>query len=400
MAYESWLTPTPLSGKGNGSISNTAANHTGRSNRTTIVTVTPSVGNAKTYTVNQSAAPEFITVSETASVAAVATSYSVSGTSNTTKIKWATTTPGTLSPTVPASYTANGNTATNNEAIPGDPGATSQFNFSGNVTFSANPTIVARTGTITLTAGGGTEGLVKNIVITQKAGESTLSIDPVKATYITAGEGKGVAVTTNSTWTASSSVNWLSASPSTGGAIKTTITATEHTGRLDRTGKTTFTVTAGGKKTADFTATQTGKPQFLTWASKIYTATKKGGTVTMTGTSNASLIKFSIKNGGESIASVPVSYTANSIPTANSAEIDGDPGATAQFSFSINITVNPNLTIDARSVTVVANEVEAVINQAAGDAVLDVSPTSITLPAAGTPAVSVSVTSNTSWTVS
>ena len=70
MAFDSWLSPTPLSGTGNGVISNTASQHTGRVARTTIVTVTPSVGDAKTYTVNQTASPEFITVPGTASVRA------------------------------------------------------------------------------------------------------------------------------------------------------------------------------------------------------------------------------------------------------------------------------------------------------------------------------------------
>ena len=40
------------------------------------------------------------------------------------------------------------------------------------------------------------------------------------------------------------------------------------------------------------------------------------------------------------------------------------------------------------------------ITQAAGDAYLTISPTTITIPAAGTPAQSVNVSSNTNWTIS
>lgn len=408
MAYDSWLTPTPLSGSGNGTITNKATTHTGRVKRTTIVTVSPSVGDAKTYTVNQTAAPEFITVSGTASVGATDTQYTVNGQSNTAKINWTVSSTGSLSPKAPSSYTANGAPATNNVNIPGDPGASAQFNFSGVITFTANPTISTRTGTITLTAGAGGSGLVKNIVFTQAAGASTLSINPTSATYAQAGEGKSVSVTTNSTWNASSNAGWLTATPPTGGSINTTITAAAHTGRSNRTGVVTFTVTAGGSKTAKFNATQTAKAEFVSWAQSTYSATKSGGTVTMTGTSNSSKITFSLKSGGSIVATIPTTYTANSNTTNNGAAISGDPGSSAQFSFSIGIIIPPNLTINTKSCVIVATPnsgtaVEATINQAAGDVTLDVSPTTITLPASGTASGDdgkVNVTSNTSWTVS
>jgi hypothetical protein len=408
MAYDSWLTPMPLSGSGNGTIINKATTHTGRVKRTTIVTVSPSVGDPKTYTVNQTAAPEFITVSETASVGATATSYTVSGQSNTSKINWTVSSTGSLSPKAPSSYTANGASATNNANIPGDPGASAQFNFSGVITFTANPTISTRTGTITLTAGAGGSGLVKNIVFTQAAGASTLSIHPTSATYAQAGEGKSVFVTTNSTWNASSNAGWLTAAPSTGGSINTTITAAAHTGRSNRTGVVTFTVTAGGSKTAKFNATQTAKAEFVSWAQSTYSATKSGGTVTMTGTSNSSKITFSLKSGGSIVATIPTTYTANANITNNGAAISGDPGSAAQFSFSIGIVIPANITVDTKSCVIVATPnsgaaAEATINQAAGDVTLDVSPTTITLQASGTgygDDGKVNVTSNTSWSVS
>lgn len=408
MAYDSWLTPTPLSGSGNGTITNIAQTHTGRVARTTIVTVSPSVGDAKTYAVNQTAAPEFITVSGTASVGATDTQYTVNGQSNTAKINWTVSSTGSLSPKAPSSYTANGASATNNANIPGDPGASAQFNFSGVVTFTANPTISTRTGTITLTAGAGGSGLVKSIVFTQAAGASTLSIQPTSATYAQAGEGKSVSVTTNSTWNASSNAGWLTAVPSTGGSINTTITAAAHTGRSNRTGVVTFTVTAGGSKTVKFNATQTAKAEFVSWAQSTYSATKSGGTVTMTGTSNSSKITFSLKSGGSIVATIPTTYTANANITNNGAAISGDPGSAAQFNFSIGIVIPANITVDTKSCVIVAtpnsgSAAEATINQSAGDVTLDVSPTTITLPASGTASGDdgkVNVTANTNWTVS
>nr|DAY07081.1 MAG TPA: cellulase [Crassvirales sp.] len=410
MAYDSWLTPTPLSGNGNGTITNTAQTHTGRVARTTIVTVSPSVGDAKTYTVNQTAAPEFITVSGTASVGATETQYTVSGQSNTAKINWTVSTPGSLSPTVPSSYTANGASATNNVNIPGDPGARAQFNFSGVVTFTANPTVSTRTGTITLTAGGGGSGLVKTITITQAAGAATISLSPTSGTFTAAGSKNTITVRSNTSWSSNNSGNtWLTTNiPSATGDQSVSIIAAAHTGRAQRAGSIIFTTTNGGSKSATYNATQAAKAEFVSWAQSSYSATKSGGTVTMTGTSNSSKITFSLKSGGSITATIPPTYTANSVSTSNGGVISGDPGSTAQFSFSIGIVIPPNLTIDAKSCVIVATPnsgtaVEATINQSTGDVTLDVSPTTITLPASGTASGDdgkVNVTSNTSWTVS
>lgn len=410
MAFDSWLTPTPLSGSGNGTITNTAQTHTGRVARTTVVTVSPSVGDAKTYTVNQTASPEFITVSGTASVGATDTQYTVSGQSNTAKINWTVSTSGSLSPTAPSSYTANGASATNNVNIPGDPGADSQFNFSGVVTFTANTTVSTRTGTITLTAGSGGSGLVKTITITQAAGDATISLNPTSGTFTAAGSKNTITVRSNTSWSSSNSGNtWLTSNiPSATGDQSVSIIAAAYTGRAQRTGSIVFTTTNGGSKTATYSATQSGAAEFVSWAQSTYSATKSGGTVTMTGTSNSSKITFSLKSGGSIIATIPTTYTANSNTTNNGAAISGDPGSTAQFSFSIGIVIPANITVDTKSCVIVATPnsgaaVEATINQAAGDVTLDVSPTTITLRASGTASGDkgkVNVTANTSWTVS
>lgn len=409
MAYDSWLSPTPLSGTGNGVISNTASTHTGRVVRSTVVTVTPSAGEAKTYTVNQSAAPEFITVSETVSVDSTDTSYTVSGQSNTTKINWTTSTPGTLSPVAPSTYTANGASATNNVNITGDPGASSQFNFSGVVTFTTNQTINPRTGTITLTAGSGGTGLIKNIVFTQAAGSATLSVNPTSNTYVAAGESKTVNVVSNTDWVASGQEAWIIPSPSAGsGNARISVSARKHTGRTRRTGIVIFTTSIGGVRQATYTATQSAKAEFVSWSESSYTATKAGGTVTMTGTSNSSKLTFSLKSGGTIVATIPTTYTAKSTSVNNGAAITGDPGATEEFNFSIRIVVPANLTIDTKSCVIIATPAsgtadEATINQSAGDATLAVSPTTITLPASGTASGDegkINVTSNTGWTVS
>lgn len=410
MAFDSWLTPTPLSGSGNGTITNTAQTHTGRATRTTIVTVSPSVGDAKTYTVNQTAAPEFITVSGTASVGANDTQYTVSGQSNTAKINWTVLSTGSLSPTVPSSYTANGASATNNANIPGDPGASAQFNFSGVVTFTANPTISTRTGTITLTAGAGGSGLVKTITITQAAGDATISLVPTSGTFTAAGSSNTITVRSNTSWSFSNSSNtWLTVNtPSATGDQSVSITAAAYTGRTQRTGSIVFTTSTGGTKTATYSATQSGAAEFVRWASATYTASKSGGSVVMTGTTNSTKLTFSIAAGGTLTPTIPQTYTANSVSTNNGAAISGDPGASKQFNFSITITVPANLEVTEKTcnITVTPNSgaaQNAKLTQSAGDVTLSVTPKEITLPASGTQVGNegtVNVVSNVSWTVS
>lgn len=410
MAFDSWLTPTPLFGSGNGIITNTAQTHTGRVTRTTVVTVSPSVGDAKIYTVNQTASPEFITVSETASVEATDTQYTVSGQSNTTKINWTVSSAGSLSPTAPSSYTANGASATNNANIPGDPGADSQFNFSGVVTFTANTTVSTRTGTITLTAGDGGSGLVKNIVFTQAAGAATISLSKTSGSFTAAGSTDIITVLSNTSWASTNTSNtWLRANiPSGTGTQSVGMIAEKHTGRNQRIGTVTFTTNVGGTTSDEYTGTQSGAAEFVSWAQSSYSATKSGGTITMTGTSNSSKITFSLKSGGSIVATIPTTYTANYNTTNNGAAISGDPGSVAQFNFSIGIVVPANITIDTKSCVIVATTNsgttdEATINQTAGDVTLDVSPTTITLPASGTASGDdgkVNVTANTSWSVS
>ena len=198
---------------------------------------------------------------------------------------------------------------------------------------------------------------------------------------------------------------WLTTTPSTGSGNGTiSNSATEHTGRVARTGTVTVTGT-GVTDPVTYAVSQTPKAEFAAFDNGAsMSAAKAGGTVTVTGTSNSSKLTFSWA-GVVSDVSIPASYTAGGATTSNGTAITGDPGATAQFAFSISLTFPANSTISeiTRSLIVTdnaGNTAQIAIVQAAGDATLSVSPASITIPQAGTPAVSVTVTSNTSWSVS
>ena len=179
-------------------------------------------------------------------------------------------------------------------------------------------------------------------------------------------------------------------------------TGTNHTGRSSRT--TTATFSASGVESKTLTIIQAGKTEFVSIDATASVA-KAGGSVTITGTSNSSKLTFSITGTDNIGLTLPASYTANSVSTSNGAAITGDPGAAQQYAFSITFTgIGENTSISALTaqITVTANGSQTAtcdITQAAGDAYLTISPTTINLTAAGT-AVSVSVTSNTSWTVS
>ena len=197
--------------------------------------------------------------------------------------------------------------------------------------------------------------------------------------------------------------SWASPNKTTGSGNDTVAwSASAHTGRTSRT--TTATFSASGVESKTLTIIQSGKTEFVD-ISDTAAVNKAGGTVTITGTSNSSKLTFSLTGTNGIGLVLPAAYLANSVSTNNGAAITGDPGATAEYSFSITFSnIDENTTISAlvSQLTVTTNNGTTdtcTITQAAGDAYLTISPTEITIPAAGT-AVNVTVSSNTSWSIS
>lgn len=182
--------------------------------------------------------------------------------------------------------------------------------------------------------------------------------------------------------------------------------ASEHTGREQRT--TTASFSASGVESKTLTIVQSGKTEFVSFSSATATVDKAGGTLTITGTSNSTKLTFALTGTNGIGLTLPATYTAAGASTSNGVAIAGDPGATQQYSFSITFTgIDENTTIASKTsqLTVTPNSgsgdaVVCTITQAAGDAYLTISPTTITIPAAGTPAQSVTVSSNTNWSIS
>ena len=199
--------------------------------------------------------------------------------------------------------------------------------------------------------------------------------------------------------------SWLTVAPTSGSGDGTiTNTGLEHTGRVLRTG--TVTVTGDGVAGSKaYTVNQEPKPEFVELDNGAsMSVSKEGGKVKVTGKSNSNALSFAFvgEAGGASIAA---SYTAAGKSAANGSEIEGDPGAVAQYNFEVEVTVPENTTVDAVSRTVKVSNggvvaAQIVLNQTAGDAFLNLDKETITLPWEGTPAQVVNVDSNTSWNVS
>lgn len=179
-------------------------------------------------------------------------------------------------------------------------------------------------------------------------------------------------------------------------------TGSSHTGRTAR--QTTASFAASGVESKVLTIIQAGKTEFVT-IDATAAVDKTGGTLTIHGVSNSSKLTFSLTGANGIGLVLPSSYKANSVNTNNGTAITGDPGAVQEYAFEITFTgIAENTTISSlvSQLTVKTNNNQSAvcdITQAAGDAYLTISPSTINLTAAGT-AVSVTVSSNTSWTIS
>ena len=107
---------------------------------------------------------------------------------------------------------------------------------------------------------------------------------------------------------------------------------------------------------------------------------------------------------GNLTLNLPTSYSAGGVSTANGAAISGDPGAVQEFTFSIAFIVPANTDIEAKSRQIIVtdhagNAHTCTLTLAAGEAYLEVSPTSVEIPWDASESKSFTVESNTNWTI-
>lgn len=136
--------------------------------------------------------------------------------------------------------------------------------------------------------------------------------------------------------------------PKTGtGNAKVSISCSERTGRV-ATSPVTFTAKMDGFSVSkSVSVVQAGKPEFVTVNNSAVAVDKKGEIVTITGVSNTSKLSFSCAADEVTFNS----YTANGASATNGVAISGDPGASAQYAFSIPVTVSVNTTASSKTYT-------------------------------------------------
>lgn len=196
--------------------------------------------------------------------------------------------------------------------------------------------------------------------------------------------------------------NWAVVNPSqgSGNATVNVSSSAPHTGRKVRT--TILTITAANVDAKTVAVTQQGKPAFVDSADTA-TAAKGGQNVEIRGKANSAKLTFSLGTGNLSVT-LPSSYTAGGVTTNNGSNISGDPGASAEYDWSIVLNVPANTGTSELTKQIIVTDENGktdtcLLTQTAGDATLTVSKTDIELTYTGE-AVSFEITSNTSWRIS
>jgi hypothetical protein len=354
---ETWLSTTPTSATGNGTLTFSAEANPTVATRSAIVTISAPGALPKTITVTQSAGAATLSISPT--------NISFDKTSNNT---------GTIL------VTSNTNWTTSQNA----PWLTlSPRTGTGNATLiispSANPTTATRSATVTFTATGATPQVV---TVTQAAGDATLSVlENAISLGKTANSNAMINVTSNTTWSVNSNANWLTSNTTlwTGSKSLTVTAAANPTTEIRRA---IVTISANGVAPHTISITQeAGDPTLTLSATTASVSKTKNSTASISVTSNTTWN-----------ASVDALWL-----TLNATESTGNR--------TLTITADANPTTSTRTATVTISATglspqTIKVTQAAGDPTLTVSATNIAFESQSGINNSTTITSNTTWQVS
>lgn len=140
--------------------------------------------------------------------------------------------------------------------------------------------------------------------------------------------------------------------PKTGtGNAKVSISCSERTGRV-ATSPVTFTAKMDGFSVSkSVSVVQEGKPEFVTLTSATAVSVpNKGKVISITGITNSSKLVIDTTDFG--MAEVYSTYTANGATAMNNVAIDGDPGASNEFTFTAQVNVKENPAASSRTATI------------------------------------------------
>lgn len=421
--YIGWAYINMISGTGNQSISMRSDLYRGRAERSQIIKGTAgSVGNTASdeFTLYQDAEDEFLELDNlTYQVNASAGTIEVTGKSNVAQLTF--TLPSGSFLSLPANYTVTPDggsdiTVPIGSAITGDPGLKGFFTWKILLPYMANGTVEQRQNTLSVSVVGNT-GLTANVTINQLAGAATLNISPSTMTFAATSAGaQNLQISSNASYSiVASDSSWIQVSANSGTGNKTiTVNVGAYNGRTNRTGTVTIKTTTGGAAvTRTLTITQSAKAEYVTFGSPSYSIGKAGGTLNLIAISNAKGLNFQVVSGGTLPVTIPGTFSVKGLTTGttiasvtNNGYLSTDLGASESFEATVSLNIGANYTISERSAQIKVTTKDGgvvatvTITQTAGDVSFSFLPKSGRLTSNGTPAVVVTVSCNTTWSLS
>lgn len=189
--------------------------------------------------------------------------------------------------------------------------------------------------------------------------------------------------------------SWITLSAVEGtGNSQVDITAPVYKGRKGRSGSITVVVE---DLTEDVAIQQSGS-NIWDVTTKSLAFVKTGEAKKFTGNTNLASITFTVDSDASKWLTAD-KLVVNEKKYNSGAAIEGDPGANNVYAFEITFTAAANPTVNTRTGHITVNGQKYTVTQAAGDATLSVSPTSLTFAAAGG-TKQITITTNTAWTIS
>lgn len=213
-----------------------------------------------------------------------------------------------------------------------------------------------------------------------------------------------------------STPNWLSISKNSGsGNDSVTVTATSaNTGKSSRIAVVHGIASGGGSDST--VITQSAKAAYVTFNQAAYSINAGVQSITVSGKTNCTSLRFSLSNGTHFTLPNTVNYTLAGNTNARSAELDsvtrtasppGDPGASAEYTFNVTLTCPANTSavnsiVDTLTVVGDSNNsitASCTLTHATASSSLEMT-SSVTLDQAANSTGTIAITSNDTWTLS
>lgn len=200
MSYSNWVQPDKTSGNGFDTVNVTAvSDNTGRNARQTVLTYRAANCSDIQRPIFQKGKPEQSSIQSTAASDKNGGIVTISGKSNSSKITFSLGS-GDLELTLPSSYIVNGVNVNNGASIPGDPGASQEYDFSIQFNVDSNTGISEMSRQIIATDNSGQQYVC---ALTLAGGEAYLRVSPESI------ELPWQAGAASATFTVESNTNWV-----------------------------------------------------------------------------------------------------------------------------------------------------------------------------------------------